>query len=123
MTVTTLGSAPTVATSNATMRTYASPTHNGAAVAVWRTEMPAGAAGPVHTVSEDQVLVVLASQARIRLRDRVLDLVPGDGVVLPAGDERQVSALGDGLTAIVSGLPGATARVGSGEPVPLPWAG
>ena len=35
--------APAVTTPNAVMRTYASPATNGAAVAVWRTEMAGGA--------------------------------------------------------------------------------
>ena len=107
----------------ATMRTYAGPSGPAtASVAVWRTEMAAGAAGPLHCVSEDQVLVVVRGTLSATVGEQQLDLGPDDAVALPAGTARQVTAGPDGAVAIVASTPGATAQVGDGDPVPVPWA-
>ena len=112
-----------VVTPAATLRTYASPSGPAtASVAVWRTEMSAGAAGPLHTVREDQVLVVVQGPQSATVGEQNLDLGPDDAAVLPAGVARQVTAGPDGAVALVASTPGATARVGDGDPVPVPWA-
>lgn len=118
-----LADARTVVTPAATMRTYASPSGPAtASVAVWRTEMAAGAAGPLHTVSEDQVLVVVQGSITATVGEQQLDLGTADAVALPAGVTRQVTAGPDGAVAVVASTPGATARAGDGDPVPVPWA-
>lgn len=107
----------------ATMRTYASPSGPApASVAVWRTELGPDAAGPRHTVSEDQVLVVVQGDLRAVVGDGEHALGVNDAVVLPADVERQVTAGPSGAVTLVASLPGATARVGDGDPVPVPWA-
>ena len=118
-----LADARPVVTPAATMRTYASPSGPApASIAVWRTEMAAGAAGPLHTVSEDQVLVLVQGSLSATVGDEQLDLRADDAVVLPAGAARRLTAGPDGATAVVSSVPGATAHVGDGDPVPVPWA-
>jgi quercetin dioxygenase-like cupin family protein len=112
-----------VATPAATMRTYASPSGPAAAsVALWRTEMTDGAVGPAHTVSDDQVLVVMEGSLHAVVGGDEFTLGPRDAVVLPAEVERQLIAGPDGAVTLVASLPGSTARVGDGEPVPVPWA-
>ena len=65
-----LADARVVATPAATMRTYASPsTAVPAPLAVWRTEVPSGTAGPLHVVDVDQVVVVVAGQLHARSPD------------------------------------------------------
>ena len=106
------------------MSTYAAPSGPAqASVAVWRTEMPADAAGPVHVVSVDQVVVLTAGELIVDLEGLRVTLVPDDSIVLSAGVRRQVHAGPAGAIAVVASLPGSTARVGDGEPVPVPWAG
>lgn len=118
-----LAATRSVVTPAATMRTYASPSGPAtASVAVWRTEMSAGAAGPLHSVNEDQVLAVVQGSLSATVGEKQVDLGPDDAVVLPAGVDRQVTAGPDGAVALVSSTPGATARVGDGDPVPVPWA-
>jgi quercetin dioxygenase-like cupin family protein len=112
-----------VETPAATMRTYASPTtENRAPVAVWRTEMAAGAAGPVHVVDVDQVVVVVSGQLAAEVDGTAFVVPVGDSALLPAGAERRLTAGPDGLVTVTASLPGATARVGAGDPVPVPWA-
>lgn len=118
-----LAAAREVATPAATMRTYAAPSGPApATVAVWRTEMGADAAGPQHAVSEDQVLVVLEGTLRALVGEQEHELGPQDAVVLPAGVGRRITAGPDGAVSLWASLPGATARVGDGDPVPVPWA-
>ena len=120
-----LAGARAVVTPAATMRTYASPSGPApASVSVWRTEMDPGAAGPLHAVSEDQVLVVLEGGMRVVVGgEREHALGPDDALLLAAGVERQLFAGPAGAVTLWACRPGPTARVGDGAPVPVPWAG
>ena len=118
-----VAAARVVETPAATMRTYASPTVGGGApVAVWRTEMAPGAAGPVHVVDVDQVVVVVSGQLTAEVGGTAFVVPPGDSALLPADAERRLTAGPDGLVTVTASLPGASARVGAGDPVPVPWA-
>jgi quercetin dioxygenase-like cupin family protein len=104
------------------MRTYASPSGPASAtIAVWCTEMGAEGAGPVHTVSEDQVIVLTEGSLSVAIGEQLHRLGPTDALVVPAGVARQVTAGPQGAVGIVASLPGATARVGEADPVPVPW--
>ncbi len=106
-------------TPNAVMRRYAD---EDAAVAVWRTEMAPGAAGPVHAIDTDQVLVVLQGRVDVVTDAGARELGPGDGVTLRAGVVRQVLNRGDAPVAtLTASLPGAMARAQGRDAVPLPW--
>lgn len=119
---TSLADARVVETPAATMRTYASPTMPGAAdVAVWRTEMAAGASGPLHAVDTDQVVVVVEGRLSAEVAGHRCSVSTGDSVVLPAGAPRRLTAGEDGLVTLTASAPAATARVGDGDPVPVPW--
>ncbi len=114
----------TLSTPAATMRTYASPsTDTAAAVSVWRTELAAGSSGPTHVVDTDHVVVVVEGTLLVDVDGVRGELGPGDGVVLPAGTPRTLSAgpAADVVT-VTSALPGSQARVGEAEPVAVPWA-
>ena len=87
-----------VATPAATMRTYASPTTAvPAPFAVWRTEMAAGTAGPLHVVDVDQVVVVVSGQLHAAVDGREMVVPAGDSALLPAGVERRLAAGPEGL--------------------------
>ena len=117
-----LGDARRVVTAAATMCTYASPSGPASAtIAIWRTEMGPEGAGPVHTVSEDQVIVLTEGSLSVTIGEQQHQLGPTDAIVLPAGVARQVTAGPQGAIGIVASLPGATARVGEADPVPVPW--
>jgi len=113
--------APTMSTPNAVMRIYASPSVNGAPVAVWRTDMRAGARGPRHAASQDQVLIVLDGAASVDIDGTVLSLSRGDSLLLPRGLGRQVSCAAETLSTLTCGLPAAEATVEGQDPVPIPW--
>ena len=114
----------TVATPAATMRTYASPsTEPPADVAVWRTELPAGTAGPLHSIDRDHVVVVVEGTVDVLLGGEQLHVPSGASIVLPAGVPRRIAAAaGSPAVTVTSARPDSRATVGDGEPVEVPWA-
>jgi quercetin dioxygenase-like cupin family protein len=118
-----LEAARSVSTPAATMRTLASPTTTpDLDVSVWRTELPAGSAGPRHAIDNDQLVVVLSGALRVEVDDASYDVAEGEAVKLPAGSVRAIAAAGAGpATTLSVGRPGARATVGDGDPVPVPW--
>ncbi|QNN51487.1 cupin domain-containing protein [Nocardioides mesophilus] len=113
-----------VATPAATMRTYAAPsTAPGLPLAVWRTELPAGSAGPLHRIDVDHVVVVVQGTLVAEVDGVRSELPAGDGIVLPAGRPRRLAAgPGADVVTLTSALPGSQAQVGDGDPVAVPWA-
>lgn len=110
-------------TPNAVMTTLASPTLNGAAVAVWRVEMTPGAVGPAHLVDVDQVLTVETGTLEIELEGAVRAVDAGETVLLRAGAHRRVRATGaTTMRALVASAPRATASTADRSNVPVPWA-
>lgn len=110
-------------TPNAVMHTYASRELTGTDLAVWRAEMEPGAAGPVHAVDGEQVLVVVDGELELTLRGETRTLSRGASAVLPAGAERRlVNRSATAAVALVSGRSGARASTTEQEGVPLPWA-
>ena len=118
-----LDTARTVATAAATMRTIVTPSTSPTMdVAVWHTELPAGAAGPKHTIDGDQLVVVVSGTVCVEVDDTAHELSVGDGFVLPGGVARVLAAAGgEPATTITVGKPGALATVGDGGPVQVPW--
>lgn len=92
-------------------------------VALWRTEMAPGAAGPSHIVDLEQVVLVLDGTLTAETPEGERELRSGESLVLPPGVERRLRNAGStALVTVTSSLPGATARVGDADPVPIPWA-
>ena len=89
------------------MTTLASPTLGGASRPIWRVEMPAGSAGPVHTIDTEQIWTVLSGGASVRLGGDEVRVGAGDTLVLAPDVERQITADAEhGLTAIVTSAAG-----------------
>jgi quercetin dioxygenase-like cupin family protein len=107
-------------TPNAVMTTLASPTQGNSGQAVWRVEMVAGHAGPLHGIDAEQVWTVLAGGASIEAGTDTATLGPGDTIVLPADVPRRITAhLDAGLSALVAAPASMRAYVLSGS-VPGP---
>ena len=118
-----LDTARTVTTPSGTMVTLASPTTTPAMdVAVWRTELPGGVAGPRHTIDGDQFVVVVSGTLTVEVDNTSYELDAGGCIKLPTGATRVIAAApaGPAITLTV-GRPGAMARVGDADPVPVPW--
>jgi len=114
----TLDDVPVHTTPNARMERYP-----GANLAVWRTTTAPGAAGPVHRIDREHLVVVVAGRLTATIDGIDHRAGPGDAVVLPAGAERQLRNEGQTeVVTITSAVPGSRAQVGDGEPVEVPWA-
>lgn len=113
---------PTV-TPAASMRTYVSPsTDTPATLSVWRTDMEAGAAGPLHVIDTEHVVVVTAGVLQAEVAGQEVRVEAGGCVVLPAHSERRLTAGPAGVSTLTVALPGSTAHAGDADPVRVPWA-
>ncbi|MFJ4653245.1 cupin domain-containing protein [Nocardia sp. NPDC088792] len=105
------------------MTTFASPTLGGAGSALWRVDVGANIAGPLHVFDVEQVWVFVEGGATIELGGETVSVTAGDTVVMPAGAPRKVA--GDpilGFSAIVTAPAGAKAGVpGGAAGATPPW--
>jgi quercetin dioxygenase-like cupin family protein len=86
--------ARTTVTPNATMTTLASPTAGATTgLSLWRVEMEAGQQGPWHTFDAEQLWTVETGTVNLASVDGDVVLDAGDTAVVPAGMERQVTAV------------------------------
>jgi quercetin dioxygenase-like cupin family protein len=98
-------------TPNAVMTTLASPTQGASrALSLWQVEMSAGASGPPHVFTSEQLWNLVDGQARVEIDGTVITLAPGDTAVLPAGATRRIHALTD-VHAVVCGFGDASVSV------------
>ncbi|MFB8280590.1 cupin domain-containing protein [Nocardia colli] len=102
------------------MTTLASPTQGGSSLALWRVEVPADKAGPVHFIDTEQIWTLVAGRATIDLDGTKITAAEGDTVILPANVLRQVSTGDEGFTAIVTASAGAKAGVPGGDTLVVP---
>jgi quercetin dioxygenase-like cupin family protein len=76
----------------------------------------------VHVVDLDQVVVVVSGELTAEVDGTAFVVPAGDSALLPADTERRLTAGPEGLVTVTASLPGASARIGAGDPVPVPWA-
>lgn len=92
MTVIPAGDRRTTSTPNATMTTCCTPEQGEATVALWLTAMAPGAQGPWHRLDGEQVLTVLAGAVTLEHDGATTRMGPGDAAVIPAHDDRRLTA-------------------------------
>jgi quercetin dioxygenase-like cupin family protein len=110
-------------TANAVMHTYASASLTGTELAVWRVEMPPAAAGPIHSVDVEQVLVMLQGEVALEVDGITIMLGADASAVIPAGASRRVT--NDAATSAVAIMccrSGARASRPEQPDVTIPWA-
>src|SRR6187200_2889189 len=64
---------------------YVAPSRGSTELCAWRVEIPPGTAGLPHTVSREEVLLILSGAVRVHLDDAEVDASVGDVVHVPAG--------------------------------------
>lgn len=77
---------------NATMTGLAAPSRGSAELSTWTVEMAAGATGPEHTISREQVWTVTAGSLEVTCDGRTEKVAAGQTVVLPPDLVRRVHA-------------------------------
>lgn len=110
-------------TPNATMTGLAAPSRGSAEISTWRVDMPAGATGPEHSVSREQVWTLTAGSLEITWDGgRTEKVTAGRTLVLPPDVLRRIHAA-ESFEAHVAMRADGVVRVPGAEGTRvLPWA-
>jgi quercetin dioxygenase-like cupin family protein len=101
---------------------YILPARGSRELCAWRGEIPGGTAGPAHTITREEVFLVLSGTVRFSIDGEVSVLRAGDAAVAPAG-----SSLGVGnpteepASMWVTTSVGLEAVLADGTTVSPPW--
>jgi quercetin dioxygenase-like cupin family protein len=102
---------------------YASPTRGSESVAVWKVALAPGEATPQHELTHGEVFIVLGGEATFDVEGRRHQVSGGDAICVPPRTAFALSNPGAGtMTAICCMAAGGQARIGDGDPFPIPWA-
>lgn len=108
---------------NAQFRALATPSRGARETSVWRVSVAPGTHGQPHTLTREEVFVVLSGSAHVRLAGERALAVEGDAIVVPADVEFELSAAGDTPVELLCCMPvGGQAQLGGGAPFTPPWA-
>jgi len=108
---------------------FASPARGSRELCAWRLEVPPGSRGVPHTISKEEILLVLSGTLRVTLDGapasadaRPADARPGDAVLVPAGAQLQVDNPGPApAVAWVTTSVGLEATMAGGAAIRPPW--
>ena len=90
---------------------------------VWRVEIAPGTLPTAHEVTREELFIVTAGVARVRLGAELSQARMGDVVVVPRGVEFELSAEGTApLEALCCFPVGGQARLPNGQAFTPPWA-
>ncbi|MEP9385929.1 cupin domain-containing protein [Mesorhizobium sp. KR9-304] len=100
----------------------ATPSRGSTETAVWQVEIEPGTPATPHSLSHEEVFVVLYGTASVRIGDEAGVAVKGDAIVVPRDTEFELANNGDEMLRLMCCLPvGGQARVGDMTFTP-PWA-
>lgn len=109
-------------TPNATMTGLAAPSRGSSELSTWQVDMPAGATGPEHSVSREQVWTLTAGSLEVTFEGRTEKVAAGQTVVLPADAARRIHATETFRAHVAMRADGVVSVPGEEEPRILPWA-
>ncbi|MGI8335976.1 cupin domain-containing protein [Actinomadura scrupuli] len=101
---------------------YANPASGSRELCAWRLEVPAGSRGLAHTVSREEVLLLMKGALSITIDGTMTPLAPGDAAVVPAGATLCVDNDGEEPAAAwVTTSVGLEAVLADGTRIAPPW--
>lgn len=122
MSVITAPAAPTHDLGGIRFTSLATPSRGSAETAVWVVEIDPGAPSTPHSLSREEVFVVLAGEAAIRLDGHPSTASAGDAIVVPADVPFSITNESSSVLRMVCCLPvGGQAVTDEGTFTP-PWA-
>ena len=113
--------APVFELDNAVITGLASPSRGARDTAVWRVRFAPDAPSPAHTLTREEIFVVLEGALTARYAGREETAVAGDALIVPSGEEFSLVATGGPSQAICALPVGGMARIGE-EAFTPPWA-
>ena len=116
--------APTHELPGSRFTSLATPSRGGSTdTSVWFVELDAGTPSPPHSLTREEVFVVLEGVATVLLDGAPSSAGVGDAIVVPAGTPFAISNSGDGPLRMVCCLPvGGQAALEDGVAFTPPWA-
>ena len=115
---------PTHSIRGARFTSLATPTRGSTDTSVWMVEIDPGAPVNPHVLTRQEVFVVLAGTATVRIDGQQQIAAIGDAIVVPAGATFELSAVGSEPIRALCCLPvGGRARLlAGGDEFTPPWA-
>ncbi|CAM5299184.1 hypothetical protein GCM10010222_50040 [Streptomyces tanashiensis] len=107
---------------NATMTGRAAPSRGSAELSTWTVAMEAGATGPEHSVSREQVWTVTTGTLEVTCDDRTEKVSAGQTLVLPADRIRRIHAPERAEAHVAMRADGVASVPGAEGTRELPWA-
>jgi len=115
--------APTHELGGARFTSLATPSRGSTDTSVWLVEIAPGTPGAPHRLTREEVFVVLAGRADVRLDGVASVAEAGDAIVVPPGVPFALAAAGDEPLRALCCLPvGGQGQLADGEPFTPPWA-
>ncbi|MEZ4451931.1 MAG: cupin domain-containing protein [Nannocystaceae bacterium] len=115
--------APTHDLGHARFTALASPSRGSTESSVWTVEIVPGTPATPHSLTREEIFVVLEGVAAVRLGDERTTAGRGDAIVVPAGVDFELVHGGDGPLRLLCCLPvGGQARLADGTTFTPPWA-
>lgn len=115
--------APTHDLGGARFTSLATPTRGAIDTAVWRVEILPGTPATPHSLTREEVFVVLEGTASVQIAGQHDEAVAGDAIVVPADVDFELSNAGEETLRLVCCFPvGGQARLADGNTFTPPWA-
>ena len=113
----------THALGSARFTSLATPSRGSQETAVWRVEIAPRTPGTSHSLTREEIFVVLDGEAAVEIRGLPERAYPGDAIVVPADAEFALANDGDVPLRLLCCLPvGGQGRMPGGDPFTPPWA-
>jgi mannose-6-phosphate isomerase-like protein (cupin superfamily) len=114
---------PTHELGGARFTSLATPSRGSTDTSVWIVEIAPGTPATPHSLTREEVFVVMEGVASVRIAGRAGQARAGDAIVVPPGLEFELSNAGDGPLRLVCCLPvGGQGRLADGRTFVPPWA-
>jgi quercetin dioxygenase-like cupin family protein len=115
--------APTHELGGARFTSLATPTRGATDTAVWKVEIVPGTPATPHSLTREEIFVVLQGVASVRLAGEEHSATAGDAIVVPADVDFELANAGDEPLQLVCCLPvGGQGRLADGTTFTPPWA-
>ena len=121
MPVVTANDAPTFDAGSATITGLASPSRGSTDTAAWRVRFAPDQPSPPHSVSREEIFVVVDGALTVRFNDRNETAEAGGALIVPAGEEIALVAEGGPAEAVCIMAVGGQATADGATFTP-PWA-
>ncbi|MFG2873919.1 VOC family protein [Streptomyces sp. NPDC048337] len=107
---------------NATMTGLAAPSRGSAELSTWTVAMEAGATGPEHSISREQVWTVTAGALEVTCDGHTHKVLAGQSLILPPGLVRRIHAPERAEAHVAMRCDGVASVPGTEGTRDLPWA-